>query len=395
MPYDVRRLTDADTEQRWTQGAVAFGYRDRTRPDDWRIERPGQRMWGVFDGDRLVAAATDREQSHWYGGRLVPACGVQSVSVTPEARGRGLARIVITRLLADARDRGATIAKLFYTTPIPYRHLGWEEAGALVWTAFPTITLAGLRAPHDVRLRPAVAADVTAMDEVFREAARDGNGMMERSGPAFDCPAEEYLTWYDGMTVAIGPDGAIDGYASWQREPGYDATGRVTVVDFVARTRGATEALLTMLAGWVSVAPTITWSVPSGDPALAAVWLAGATVEKRLPWMLRMIDAAGAVAARGWPAHVTGQTDLDLVDDECRWNAGPHRLVLDGGHGRLEPGGTGATRITARGMALLYSGSATPYAIRRAGQLTGGDPSTDAFLRAATTGAPPRLHDYF
>src|SRR4051812_46315312 len=104
--HQVRRLTDADIAQRWSLDALAFGYRDRAMPANFTVEGPGRRTWGVFDGDRLVAQAVDRAQHHWYGGRRVPASGVASVATAPDVRGRGLARIVLTALLADARDRG-------------------------------------------------------------------------------------------------------------------------------------------------------------------------------------------------------------------------------------------------------------------------------------------------
>ena len=109
---------------------IAFGA-GRKAPEGWLEERPGRVNWGVFDGSRLVARATDREQSQWFGGRLVPACGIAGVAVAPELRGRGLARTVLTRLLHHARDRGARVAALFGTAPGPYRRLGCEEVGAM------------------------------------------------------------------------------------------------------------------------------------------------------------------------------------------------------------------------------------------------------------------------
>ena len=69
--------------------------------------------------------------------------------------------------------------------------------------------------------------------------------------------------------------------------------------------------------------------------------------------------------------------------------------MLDGGSGRLEPGGSGAVRLTVRGLAVLYAGAAGPAVLRRAGMLTGGDPDSDAFLEAATAGPRPALLDYF
>jgi predicted acetyltransferase len=111
--------------------------------------------------------------------------------------------------------------------------------------------------------------------------------------------------------------------------------------------------------------------------------------------MLRLIDAAAAVAARGWPNGVAGEVDLELVDDLCPWNAGPHRLVISDEKAELAPGGTGTVRVTPQGLAVLYAGATSPAVLRRAGLLEGGDARTDALLTAATTGPPPGLLDYF
>ncbi len=49
------------------------------------------------------------------------------------------------------------ISTLFRTTPQLYRALGYEEVGALTWTAVPTTAFAGLRAPTEIGLRAADA----------------------------------------------------------------------------------------------------------------------------------------------------------------------------------------------------------------------------------------------
>jgi predicted acetyltransferase len=111
--------------------------------------------------------------------------------------------------------------------------------------------------------------------------------------------------------------------------------------------------------------------------------------------MLRLVDAPAAIAARGWPNGVTGQVDLELVDDLCPWNAGPHRLVISDGEADLAPGGTGAVRVTPQALAVLYAGATSPAVLRRAGLLEGGDARADALLTTATAGPPPGLLDYF
>lgn len=396
MTYQVRPLGPEDQQASWELGSLAFGYHESPMPPGWSSDSPGRQTLGVFDpAGRMVAKAVDREQGQFFGGRVVPACGVASVAVAAELRGRGLGRLVLTRLLETARDRGAVISTLFDTTPVPYRALGWEEVGALVRYAVPTRVLAAIRPDAATTLRPATAADISVVHEIYREAARASTGMMERSGPGFDAPPEQLLADYHGLTVAVDDTGAIVGYASWNRGPGYDSSGRLTVDDLIATTPAATRTLLAMLGGWASVAPTTVLRLGAADPVWSLLARGDAKPESTQPWMLRVVDAPGAVAARGWPRHLTGGIDLELTDEVCPWHQGRHRLVLESGKGRLEPGGTGAVRLTPRGLASWYAGGVTPEQLRRSGFLTGGDAGTDELLRAATAGPAPTLLNYF
>lgn len=165
--------------------------------------------------------------------------------------------------------------------------------------------------------------------------------------------------------------------------------------DLVGLTGPATTALLAMLATWSSVAPTVVLRLPDPDPATLLATMTGARIDSEDRWMLRLVDAPRAVAARGWPPHLDGAVDL-LIDDEVwPWNAGPHRLVLAGGEARLEPGGSAGVRLSARGLAVLYAGAGSPSLLRRSGLLDGGNDATDALLQAATAGPAPALLDYF
>ncbi|HEX5621484.1 MAG TPA: GNAT family N-acetyltransferase [Solirubrobacteraceae bacterium] len=391
MGYDVRALTVDDLPDSWELSRIAFGS-DKEAPPGWLTDRPGRVTWGVFDErGRLVAKAMDRDQGHWFGGRLVPATGLAGVATVPELRGAGLGRIALTRTLHAARERGAVIATLFRSGPRPYRSLGCEEVGALTWVAVPAAAFAAVERPRDFTLRAAEADDAATVDEIYRTVARASAGMIERSGSIFE--GLQTLERVDGVTLAVGP-GGVEGYASWDREPGYDETGRLAVFDLIGLTADATLALLAMLGTWRDVAPTIRLRLPDPDPLALLAPLVHTTVESRDPWMLRVLDAAGAVAARGWPPHLSGAVDLALDDDVCPWNSGSWRLVLDGGAARLEPGGDGAVRFTMRGLAVWYAGAADPAVLRRAGLLAG-DESADAFLAAASAGPRPALQDYF
>lgn len=395
MGHDVRRLTDEDRRATWELGRLAFGG-PREAPTSWGAHDPNRQTWGAFDGDgRLVAKAVDRRQGHWFGGRLVPASGIAGVAVVPDLRGQGVVGQVLTPLLGAARDRGAVISTLFDTTPVPYRRLGWEEVGALTWRTLPTLALSRIRPSEHLRLRPAGTADVPAILALYEGVARASSGLMDRSGPPFDTSPEAVLGARDQITLVCGPDGAVEGFAGWDRGGGYDESGRLIVHDLVGSNAAATVALLGMLAGWASVAPTLELRLADPDPAFLLASASTSRVRSRQPWMLRIVDAPAAVAARGWPVPVAGEVDLLLADEVCPWNSGPFRLVLADGRGRLEPGGTGLVRLSMRGLALLYAGAVGTNLLRRAGLLDGGDEGTDAFLQAAAAGPVPALLDYF
>jgi predicted acetyltransferase len=391
--FTLRRLTPEDAPAAFKLGSLTFGYHAEPMPEGYNPTKTGLVSFGAFDSEgRLVAKAVDREQGQWFGGKVVPTSGVGGVAVVPDKRRKGLARLVLSRLLHEARDRGAAISTLFPTTPFPYRRLGWEEVGALTYHALPASALAGIRPDPRVALRPATLGDFSAVAALYREVAAAGTGLMERSRPLFT-QGDEVFEHFDGFTVAV-EDGAIVGYASWNRGPGYDASSKLTVYDLIGSTHGATATLLTMIAGWASVAPNIVLRLPDQDPAFLHFAFSGTRIESRQTWMARMVDTQAAISARGWPPHLTGRVDLELGDDICPWNEGRFVLELSGGEAKLSPGGEGTVRLEARGVGLWYCGAATPANLRRAGLLTGpaGD---DALLQAATAGPVPSLLDYF
>jgi N-acetylglutamate synthase-like GNAT family acetyltransferase len=201
---------------------------------------------GAFDGARLVGKAIDLEHTYYYGGRAVPGSGVAGVAIAPEFRGGGVLGNLLGPLMAQARERGAVISALFPTTAIPYRRLGWELTGVLRWTSVPTATLAGERGPDGMTVRPAEEADVPAILECYRGWATEGTGMLGRTGVLFDRAPADLLTGHNGYSVAEGPNG-VEGYASWDRDGGYDDAGVLTVPDLVATTPRALTALLAML----------------------------------------------------------------------------------------------------------------------------------------------------
>ena len=387
------RLLDADDAgASIAMSAEAFG-NARGATSSFNVG-PGLWRWGVFHGDVLAAKANDRAYESWFGGRRVPTAGVAGVAVAPEYRSTGLGRRVMTHLLRTARDRGAVIATLFRTAPALYRSLGFEQVAELVDAELPASALAGLAVPDTTTVRRARLRDVTAVRDLYNRVARSGSGLLTRDGPAFTATDAELLAAFDGLTVAE-QDGAMVGYLSWRRGPGYGPEAWTAAVDLLAETGDAHRALLAVLGSFAAVTPTIRFRTTGTDPVHWFVRGAGWRVTDVRQYLARVLDLAGAVAARGWPTTARGRVELTVNDPVCPWNSGDHSLVLDGGAGRVEPGSGGGVRITPQGLAVMFAGGVPLATLRRAGLVSGGTAVDDALLDAAVAGPVPGILDYF
>jgi predicted acetyltransferase len=111
-------------------------------------------------------------------------------------------------------------------------------------------------------------------------------------------------------------------------------------------------------------------------------------------WMLRLIDLAGALEARGYAEGFAAELQLDVQDQTLPWNRGRLRVTIEGGRARARPGGEGSLKADVRGLAAAYSGYMTPAELRAAGLLEG--PERDlAALGLAFAGPLPWTVDQF
>ena len=385
MTGRVEPLGVEDLPEAWALSQLAFGGDPAGAPPTEL--GPGLRFGVRNARGRLVAQTRLHEYAQWWGGRAVPMGGVASVVVHPDARGAGLASRLMEHLLGVMVERGQVVSALFPTVAALYRAVGWEVVGTLDETRLATRDLAPPERSA-CTVRTAAEDDAAAVQALYDARAQAAAGGLTRTGPMFPDGAEAAFDC-DVVALAEDADGVPRGYLSYDRGRGYRGGEGELHVWEMAADADAARALLAALARWHPVAGSTLWR---GSTQELTLLTAGPVPPPttRQPWMLRLVDPAAAVAARGYDPHVTASTAFTLVDPQ-RPSSQSWRLEVADGRGQLVPADGPAAELHVRGLALLYAGAADTATLLRTGLLSSPLPGLDA----AFAGPAPELLDYF
>jgi predicted acetyltransferase len=112
--------------------------------------------------------------------------------------------------------------------------------------------------------------------------------------------------------------------------------------------------------------------------------------------MSRVIDAEGAVAARGFAEGLDVELPFTLRDEVVGANDGHFVLSVQKGRGVLAKAqAADGPRLHVRGFSSLYTGLARCAVLARSGLLQGGTPAQHAALDLAFAGGRPWMLDEF
>jgi predicted acetyltransferase len=375
--------------------------------------RAGQGLFlGAFAGGRPVGSAMVHDQRQYWLGRPVGCGGVANVKVAPEYQGGGVGRRLVGELLNLMAERGYPLSALYPATMPIYRSLGWELAGGRHLMKVPVRSLRPL-AGQD----PALAGGEPAGSEQLRGAeperlpvrlatpddAAQVTGVIGRShriardaGPlTWDEPYVRHWLGQPGVYGYLAGAGeSAAGFAAYRWAEGNSAL-------FVERVHGTTPAALRALWGVISSHGTMVSTVSAltgpDDPLWWLTRERDATLVKRSMWMLRVVDAPGAIAARGFRPGPAASAGLEIRDEVRPGNAGRWTLAVSDGAGTLTPNDGGPSPahliLGPRGLAALYAG--TPVAsLRMAGLAEGGTPAGDATLDALFAASAFMVDDF-
>lgn len=340
------------------------------------------RLLGAYDGGRLVATARITAFRQWWHGESMPMAGIGGVVVAPEYRGRGVGRELTIRVLGRAVEHRYPLSALFPATVPPYRAVGWELAGRQHFVTVPGEAVRTIAAVPPVPVRRVGQDDV---DPVMATVARL-HAKHRDCGP-IEWPAGDVAEWLgEDETFAYLAD---DGFLAYR----WDGSDALAIDVLVGGSEETVRSLWALVGSGASVARTIRACVPPDDPVPLLTRDLAVTADKDRWWMLRLVDAPAAVAARGFPRGVDVEVSMTITDLLLPDNSGAWVVQVKDGRGQLVPGSGGGLELTANGIAALFAGIRVST-LRRAGLASGGDQGADGLLDAAFAGTAFML-DFF
>jgi len=374
-------LEDVLRIRRQSFGTMASGDRDEWWKYAVKFLEDG-RYVGVADGDALVAAARFWDFGQWWSGRRIPVAGVAGVVVSPEYRGRGVGSLLMRGVMRRGVEKGFPLSALYPATTVIYRHLGYEFGGSRYKYSFQSADLRRLGG-KDVSIRRAGPDDA----QRFLEVASRVNE-SRRSNGVLIWPLDEIEEWLadEDNTAFLADDGFV--LYNWAGDE------ELSVDELIAGSEQTARALWATVGSGSSIARTVHAYLPPGDPIHLMIETEADKKAEEQRWMLRLLDAPAAIAARGFAPSAVLEVDVRIDDPDVPENSGDWHLTVADGVGELAPAeAADSMRFGPRGLAALYAG--TSLNVLRGAGLAKGPATNDAALDAAFAGSASYMLDYF
>jgi predicted acetyltransferase len=343
----------------------------------------------VRRGERVAGGLVYLPSGQFFGGLRVPMIGVHAVAVSPEDRGSGVGRALLSAAVAELAAGGPPIACLYPATQPLYRSVGFEQAGTFTQYRIPmtALPIGSHELPVD-KLPADTGAVAEQLGPLYTRFARRQNGFVDRTAWFWRRQVDP-MSGEPRSIYAVRERGAITGYANVSRRWQTDGHMTQTVLcrELVAETPEALARLVTLMADDRSLATSV---ILSGPPAAVDQMLLleqSAAVEYQLRFMLRLLDVAAAFEARGYPPGLSLSVAFEVEDELIAGNRGPVTLAVAEGRGHAtRAAGPRPIAIGIRALAALYSGYLSAEELARAGLVDG---SSDALAAATSAFAGP------
>jgi predicted acetyltransferase len=337
----------------------------------WQRVLEPERTLVLRDRGRIVAGCGIFSRRLTIPGGETPVAAVTLVGVRPTHRRRGLLTTLMTRQLADIREREA-VAALWASEPVIYGRFGYGMSthGALLEVDKRTVRLrSSPTAPVDL-MPPADALD--AMRAIHEQVRAKLPGMLDRDGPWWEDRLRDHESdrhGYQPLRAAV-TDGA---YALYAVKPDFGddrPSGEIDVREVVATTPDSRAAIWGFLLG-LDLTTRLRWELAPSDDPLPHMVANSQDVKMRVVdnlWV-RLVDLPRALAARSYrePFEVV----FEVADAVCPWNAGRWALRWDGSTATCAKTATPAgLELGAAELGAAYLGGTTLERLARAGRVS-------------------------
>lgn len=340
----------------------------------------------------------------FFGGRSVTNLGIAGVAVAPEKRGRGIARMLMQGALREARADGFALASLYASTQTLYRKVGFEPAGfcfryrVQLPSDRPAPNTKDAKAAPRLKVELLTPAQHDEVRQCYSAYARCHGGMLDRGPQLWNRVYELRGQPFDGYGFR-NREGQLEAYVFLSQRWLTDALGQVDlyISDVAFLSASAAQEVLTFLFDFGMIARTMELHGGPYHPLLVALPQQRFEVSKYEYWLLRVLDVEKALAMRGYAAGVSAQVALEVTDELLAENRGHFALEVSGGRGavqRKQLPGAPLLRVSARGLAPIYSGLLSARQAKLAGLADGSDEDLAAF-DALFCGPPPAFSDMF
>jgi predicted acetyltransferase len=389
----IRTLRPGDAEQAFQLRVNAFSSSTRGDYDADEVYAPDEHRLVAVDRGRVVGHLAMWPVHQSVGGRAVPMAALSAFTIAHDQRGRGIGSRMLAVALEHMAEAGLVISSLYPSTPVPYHRWGWEFAGEHVRRRVATRALLDVPAPTTaVELRPYAPDDLDAVVALSDQRARREPGALI-GGHRWLRRALQFNPDEPELAVVAVRDATVVGLLLAVKEGADDGAYRLHVLRLVGVDRDVERALLRCVGHHHTVATTTVLRSRTADPVLFELGSLTQLDRACDHVMTRVVDAPGAIAARGW-APVTTTLELDVADGRRSANHGRFVLEVADRSAMLTSGGAGRVTVDVRALASLYTGFTTASALADAGRLTG-DASSIAAMDDAFAAPTPCMRDTY
>jgi predicted acetyltransferase len=324
----------------------------------------------------------------WLGGRRVPAFGIGSLAVAPEARRQGVARTMLGALHAEIASKAGALALLYPFQQRFYARHGYGPTSPLVTLRIAVDAIARLpsigAAYTTVRLEGARVHEARALYETV--GPRTSGRVVRAESRWLKLFAREHRHWLG----VVSEQGRLEGYMSFSYE-GRSSDQAFVVHELTAADSASRGALLRACASQRDQIADVVFTIPYGDPlALAFEDATGTRVDSDVSDpigtlsagpMVRIVDPGRALGARGYASDgeltfaCTDETTLQPVRLSVRENTA--RAAHVNASPDVELSSATLASIVAAGMSPVEAAElgllhAKPAALRLAEQMFAG-----------------------